>query len=287
MISVGRLALLSTVPASGFTDPSSLTDLLGWWKDGGSDTVSQWNDASGNGRHFTQATSADQPTRTTTLNGKNVYSFPTGGDGMEMSNATDVVTDDTLSMTMVLRNNDADGWGEARFWSCRTSGGEDYTGATGFYTGIFNGSGAAGNPMVNRNGVRCGMPHYTTQYLATWYIFTVVFDGSVMRTFIGGVETSSITGSHGTGTSSVASTGNFNIDQVRLGWTVSLSFGATTDHGLLGDIAEVVFWGSAVTGDRTNVENYLYNKWFVAAATGAVDGPLVYTQAAIQRASQW
>ena len=39
-------------------------------------TVSGWNDKSGNGRHFAQATSANQPVYTTSaLNGKNVVTF--------------------------------------------------------------------------------------------------------------------------------------------------------------------------------------------------------------------
>lgn len=72
--------------ASGF-NPKSIAN-LGLWLDAtdtssltfNGDTVSQWRDLSGNGRHFHQATAAQQPNAVTnTLNGKRTLTFSSGG----------------------------------------------------------------------------------------------------------------------------------------------------------------------------------------------------------------
>ena len=63
--------------------PASLSNLAGWWDPSdassvtvASNLVSQVNDKSGNGRHFVQATSAQQPTYSlANKNGLNVLTF--------------------------------------------------------------------------------------------------------------------------------------------------------------------------------------------------------------------
>jgi hypothetical protein len=75
---------------SGF-DPRRITGLEGWWDASDSTTitlvssvVSQWNDKSGNGRNFTQATGANRPAVITAgRNGRNVLSF--GGSFVTMN----------------------------------------------------------------------------------------------------------------------------------------------------------------------------------------------------------
>ena len=70
------------IPVSLRWTPANITTAL--WLDAAdastitlnASTVSGWNDKSGNGRHFAQATSASQPVYTTSaLSGKNVVTF--------------------------------------------------------------------------------------------------------------------------------------------------------------------------------------------------------------------
>lgn len=80
----------SAAQARGFT-PKSLSGLMAWHDAAdtasithASGSVSQWNDKSGNGNHWTQSTMANQPfTGTRSLNGRNVIDFnATGQDFM-------------------------------------------------------------------------------------------------------------------------------------------------------------------------------------------------------------
>jgi len=65
-------AIVAPIPMSGLT---------GWWDASDASTItgspaSQWNDKSGNARHFTQATSGSRPaTGTRTLKSLNVLDF--------------------------------------------------------------------------------------------------------------------------------------------------------------------------------------------------------------------
>jgi len=50
--------------------------------------VSQWNDKSGNGYHFVQATGASQPDRSATQNGKDAVKFKVSGSAYFMTNTS-------------------------------------------------------------------------------------------------------------------------------------------------------------------------------------------------------
>ncbi len=95
---VGLRITTVNVPGGAQKAPNEVSGLQGWWKadagvysDAGStpandnDTVQQWNDQSGNGRHFSQATATNRPTyRTAIVNGKPVIRF----DGVDNFMAT-------------------------------------------------------------------------------------------------------------------------------------------------------------------------------------------------------
>src|SRR5947207_2307813 len=83
----GGLLIKPTAAGSSFTDPTSLPNLAGWWDaaDTGSITgttnASQWNDKSGNTRHFTQSNGSNQPyTNLRTINSLNAL-LVTGNSG--------------------------------------------------------------------------------------------------------------------------------------------------------------------------------------------------------------
>lgn len=76
--------------------PASLPSLVGWWdaSDAASFTyssgvvVSQWNDLSGNARHFTQATTTKQPSRNGTQNGLDTVVFDGTTDYLDTGSFT-------------------------------------------------------------------------------------------------------------------------------------------------------------------------------------------------------
>lgn len=81
--------------------PASLPSLAGWWDASDTATItasggatSQWNDKSGNARHFTQGTGSAQPTTgTRTQNALNVLDFD-GGDFMSAGDVIDIGSGD-------------------------------------------------------------------------------------------------------------------------------------------------------------------------------------------------
>jgi hypothetical protein len=253
----------AALPSVGSFTPASLTGLLGWWKsDSAGNTTAQWNDSSGNSRHGTQSTSTYRPTLgTETLNGMSVYSFDSTSTTphFDYTVGSAFFTGTTASVSFVMKNTDADGWGTRTSFSARNTGAWDYS-ADGFAVEMAHGSNIGPPVGAFHNGVIAGMPSYSAQHMSTWCVVTAVFDPNV-RLFVGGVEASSITTSSGTGVSGSAATGTFSINDIRIGYNCGFSPGGAADYSWQGAIAEIVWWGSAVTADRINVETYLARKW--------------------------
>ena len=96
-VAVGILADAYNV--SALWTPASLTNLLGWWDASDATTftyssgvvVSQWNDKSGNNRHFAQSTVASQPSRNATLNALAGVTFDGTADYMTVDAGSDII----------------------------------------------------------------------------------------------------------------------------------------------------------------------------------------------------
>jgi len=113
LLSVGKITgglVLETIQVAGTTKlPSEVSGLQGWWNagagvfsDAGStpavdtNTIQQWNDQSGNARHFSQATATNRPTyRTSIVNGQPVIRF----DGVDNFMATAATMNDMFTST--------------------------------------------------------------------------------------------------------------------------------------------------------------------------------------------
>lgn len=88
--------------------PTSIPDLEIWFDASdvstithSSNSVSQWDDKSGNGRHLTQATSSKQPTTgSATINGLNVLSFDGTDDSMSCSYGGEIAKPQTIFMVI-------------------------------------------------------------------------------------------------------------------------------------------------------------------------------------------
>lgn len=114
---MARIAADFVVETVSPSTPSAVvpTDIanLGLWLDASDDasftyssgtSVSQWNDKSGNNRHFTQATATNQPTRTGTVNGKRIVSFDGSNDWMTGGDVLDLGTSNLTVFAVVKVN---------------------------------------------------------------------------------------------------------------------------------------------------------------------------------------
>lgn len=115
------------IPAAAGFDPNfplSISGLQAWYDADDASTftfssgnvVSQWNDKSGNARHLTQGTVANQPTRSGVLNGRTTVVFDGVNDGMasaltasSRTQGTFVVLKPTASGVKTIRGSSGNG----------------------------------------------------------------------------------------------------------------------------------------------------------------------------------
>lgn len=231
--------------------PTDLTSLLAWYDADDADTithssgaVSQWNDKSGNAYHAVQATGSLQPTTNSrTENSKNVVDFPDGKYLQKTSfpmpatghvfvvchpdvrtNAADAVLTYTTLFQM-------DAGGTASKWRARV-----WNDGTHHSTCSGAGSGDAG-------------------FLGTTFIWDFSFDDTANQV-INRVD------------GTILNTVNNYTTDTRVAYTTNgiLRIGANSGaaHFLDGAVAEIVVCNAVLTGtDRTNLMNYLADKWGV------------------------
>jgi hypothetical protein len=234
---------LGVFSSSVLWTPAQITTAL--WLDADDDStitlngsnVSQWNDKSGNGRHATQATAANQPAYTTAgLNGKNVITL----------------SQNQLSVALTLSNQ---GWDAfvvaslssssnsfARLLSLRTTGqANDFDNTTSWLPIYRNSSTNEIGAYQNGSGTS---PLFTVTYNAVNIINSKLDSG--LKFFVNGSEV----GSKG-------SSSNLNTtDGLLIGQSLN-SFDENWD----GILAEVIFVNNLQTIDRQRIEGYLAHKW--------------------------
>lgn len=223
--------------AGGF-NPTSITGLQAWFKadaitgknDG--DAIAQWNDSSGNARHATQATGANQPLyKTNILNGKPVARFD-GTDSLATASFTAITQPTTIFVVASTRTS-----GTGTQFIC------DGIGSTN-RNAIFEASGA-GTMSIFSNAVLASAIT-GAQPLSIW---TALFNNTASDLRKNG--TSIVNGTSGA--------------QVLTG--VRLGASDTASSNLIGDIAEYLLYVGNVSGsNRTAVERYLSQKYGIAVA---------------------
>ena len=243
-----NLGLFLNVVSSGWT-PASITTAL--WLDAddastitlNATTVSQWNDKSGNGRNFSQATAGNQPVYSTSaLNGKNIINF---------------VSNDSLTRAVIpfndLGNNslyivgNRTGRDASYNVACVLSRASVRTrvmlfgypgGGWGTYTG---GEFKSPTGSVSSSYKICEM---IADQTANTYLFYQ--DGTYQ-----------------------GSAGTVNVNT---GFTNSLCYIGNDEYGssLAGNIAEVIFCDEKNTdADRQKIEGYLAHKWGLTSSLPA------------------
>lgn len=258
-MSVSRRLLAATVPASSWT-PASLPSLALWLDADDASTfaygtgtrVAQWNDKSGNARHFSQPTATARPDRNGTRNGRTSVTFTrasghwmTAGDTLDLGTASLSIfvagrmSGNAFEVFIAKAYYGAMGW---RWW---LGGIEDAaTTATGY---------TRGNSPPDVTAV-------TTSRVTTWQTWGSVLNRSSGLAAIRRAKTQQ------------AST-SFTAESANGGNSHSLLLGAYNDSSspavnpfpssfLDGEIGEVVVCQAALSGaNLTNLEDYLQTKW--------------------------
>jgi hypothetical protein len=212
---------------TGSFNPLSLSPAL-WLSDTGSN-AGQWDDLSGNGRHATQATAANQPAIVTgALNGRQVRRFDGINDFLKTGAFSQNIPQPNDWFIAFKSNNNSNG----RVFDVETIGG-----ATGPRNTMWlNGS----NSHIFAGTILTG--NFTN---TSWNISNARFNGSNSEWRVNGLVLTN--GNAGTEASSSLVIGSFR--------TAAASF-------FNGDIAEILVFPTALSIlDRRRVEVYLSQKW--------------------------
>jgi hypothetical protein len=232
------LRLGATAPASSWS-PTDLGSQLALWLDAddassftfssGSE-VSQWNDKSGNSRHWTQSTVGNQPTRTSSaINGRAAVDFVAANSDY-LLNSSQFAGSFTASELYIVMDLVAEV--DQGIWNIG-GGGE-----TQWYT--FSGDIYENFGSTARKNT--GNPSAT---LTTPHIYNVRSASGVFSTHINGTQ------HYTTATNSV-------------GWLADTYWLArnASNFYMNGYIAEVIWTNATLSaGDRTSTFDYLKNKW--------------------------
>jgi hypothetical protein len=187
----------------GFTDPTSLPNLIFWYDATDASTfsfssgiiVSQWRDKSGNAYHM--APSGTGPNRVTIASYLGVYF-----DAKPMLyTGSNVVGGTSLTVSTVHRL-DGTSQGTNRQFSCGSIGTTDWSSATGYADNIEGGP--ESYPSGYRGGTR--LSDHTPAISLTWFVKTWVFNGTTSVCYVNGVAEASD-----------SSTGTFDIDRWAFG----------------------------------------------------------------------
>ena len=239
--------------------PTSFSGLTGWWDaadsatlfnatSGGSTVaadggVARWEDKSGNGRHFTQATSASRPLRKTGIrNGLDVVRFDGSDDSMVSSWLWQNIISATAHTVFAVAVASSVTTDSGSPFENQSILGDPATGATHIF--FFQSS-----DLVGTSGLYFSWASATRAYVAgAWAQFTSTYSSATLGLRVNG---------DGTGTD--ASVAEFQY--LDLGGP---SLGAAYSGNFHGDIAEVVAYNVALSaGDREAVESYLMDKWAI------------------------
>ena len=206
-----------------------------------STTVSQWNDQSGNGRNFSQATAGNQPVYSTSaLNGKNVVAF-TGSNDHFMTAASVLPSGSTAGSIFWVQTTEADPSTNSNNLGSLISkdwGGNiydnhvPYTEGSIYFAGFSTTRPNVGNPSVSLVNPRI-LSHHSTNGSVAFYI-----DGTSLYT-------------------SASNTFSNTATTKRLGQASSKFTGQVAELIVLSNIP--------TTTDRQLIEGYLAHKWGLQA----------------------
>jgi hypothetical protein len=236
--------------------PTSLSGLTAWWDasdsatlfdadSGGSASaadgeVGRLEDKSGNNRHFTQATSANRPTRKTSQqNGLDVLRFDGTNDRMTTS----------FIFLSLFNSSSGSAFIVAKALSVATNNANPYENASV----LSEGSAGHGFVTLRSNDTASAFGYDSTFRTATlsyvpgnWKVFATTHNGSDLAVSINEASAST----------TALSTRTFT------NFTMLLGANATLEKFLDGDVGEIITYNVALSeSDRNSVISYLMAKW--------------------------
>ncbi len=233
-------------------------------------TVQQWNDQSGNNKHATQGTAANRPKLiTNALNGKPVMRFSTAsGFNQLVVPAIDLSVTNKTDLFIVYKIN-----GGNVFFENTADANASTTGFT-MYDNPQAGSGAS----VTLKGDVGYNAIYSHKDCDKYILAEGTFDKSLSTNEVN-VRVNGILNPPPTSQPfNSDNTNNFGNNASYIGYR-----GAGSVNGALpmsGDIAEVILFSRLLTtAERTDVENYLINKYDLNNPGNAVCGPVLWLKA--------
>jgi hypothetical protein len=216
-----------------------------------SGAVSQWDDKSGNGRHFTQATGANQPaTGTNTRNGLNVISFD-GNDFLTLG-TNDLARNVSGATIYVVYQHAANPTGDRRIFNINNGT------ASGFVRvlildGVTSQRTQTGGRTLDADSFASvtGSIVISTNYLYRASIFD--YANTDLFNYVNGILDASTTSFQ-----TATTTSNTASIRARVGADVNV----TPATFFSGQIAEILVYHTAhTTAQRLTVETYLKTKW--------------------------
>lgn len=199
-----------------------------------SGAVSQWNDKSGNARHVSQGTAAQQPTTgSSTLNGLNVISFDGSNDNLRTSNGALELA--TLTCVALIRSNTT-----FRSMLGVSQAATTHTSPFWRWTIFHDGSQTMSIRLNGTNSAAAAPPGTDVPRI-------LILDSGVGDLWVNGMRTVDAAG-------------------VTLTYPNStpLIIGTTpvSDFALNGYVAEIAIYDKSLSAtERTLISNYLINKW--------------------------
>lgn len=210
--------------------------------------VARWEDQSGNGRHFEQATSNNRPVlKTSVQNNKNVIRFDGSNDRFDGPAALKIAP--PVSIFSVISKR-----GGTNYQSIYSAGILAPVRGYGlFISSTTDNSGAFSSQY--RDGSNASTNYYTatTPVINSFFIGASVINLSVNNAYFNNNSENSISHTVGTVTPN---------QEIRIGNRREESGGPVEGFFLNGDIAEIIIYNSSLTSsDRVLVRDYLNTKW--------------------------
>lgn len=252
--SPGAVEVWARRTRGGFVDPSSLSGLELWLKAGGTywqdaarstpassdtDPVGAWDDASGNGRHFTQGTAGDRPLlRTAFVNGHAAVQFDGVSDYLDGPDAFSGLTAAEVFLVVIADDETPVGGNPTGLWRFGTD-----TVSTHFpYEdgNIYDQFGTTARKST-------GNP---TPSLESWRLYNVVTVGGEWTSFIDGTQ-------------------HYTTATNTVGFSALCTLGRNVHNGDFfgGKVAELILYSSKLdAGDKANVKTYIADKFGLTIA---------------------
>ena len=233
-----------------------------------SGVVTNWQDVSGNGRHFGTTLTRGSPGNiafANTMNGRRVVTFPGTTDaanGRGLQNSTYVNNGNATTFFVVTRASAYNTWAGAFSTS---SGGTDWSSPTAW--SIDSGGGVGNVLRIQRNSTAVAAGNRPTGTPFLWY-------GGYgnNRQYVQFLTSSVVSSNSGAFTAA-----NFGINKVAVGCRLGDPGGAISDPWV-GDVAEVLIYNTYLSdADQATVSSYLSNKWINASGGALTLNPMSAT----------